>query len=98
MKKRQENPEVVDEEIFALACGPDFGVRTYSACIVDGVWFLTADREKGKKTQKSGVMTEGCHLEKDIHFYGVLKDIKVLYFNSDLEYQRSVVLFHCDWY
>ena len=63
---------------------------------MDGVRFLTADREKGKKTQNSGVMSE--FVGKDMDFYGVLKEIKVLSFNSDMEHERSVVLFNCDWF
>ena len=80
-KKHQENPTAVDPGLFALACGPNFRVKTYSACVVDGVWFLTADREKGKKTQNSGVMSKFAG--KDMDFYGVLKEIKVLSFNSN---------------
>ena len=63
---------------------------------MDGVWFLTADREKGKKTQNSGVMSE--FVGKDMDFYGVLKEIKVLSFNSAIEHKRSVVLFNRDWF
>ena len=63
---------------------------------MDGVRFLTADREKGKKTQNSGVMS--YFVGKDMDFYGVLKEIKVLSFNCDMQHQRSVVLFNCDWF
>jgi hypothetical protein len=65
---------------------------------VDGVRFITADREKDKKTKNNGVMAEGFHNNKPRDFFGVLKEIKVLYFNSDAEHQRSVVLFNCDWF
>lgn len=98
MRQLREEPEDVDKELFALACGPDVRVRTYSACVVDGVRFVTADREKGRKTQNCGVMAEGHHKDRPRDFYGVLKEIKVLYFNSDVDHQQSVVLFNCDWF
>jgi hypothetical protein len=28
---------LVDDDLFSLACGPDFRVRKYSSCIVNGV-------------------------------------------------------------
>ena len=45
-RQLQEDPESVHPDLFALACGPDNRVKTYSACVVDGVRFVTADREK----------------------------------------------------
>jgi hypothetical protein len=54
---RDTNPEEVDEDLFSLACDPDFRVRKYSSCIVNGVRFNTVDRDKHRKTQNSGIMT-----------------------------------------
>ncbi|WVZ80882.1 LOW QUALITY PROTEIN: hypothetical protein U9M48_028320 [Paspalum notatum var. saurae] len=61
MRLRFTNQENIDEDLFSLACGPDFRVRKYSSCIVNGVQFNTADRDKNKKTQNSGVMAQGTH-------------------------------------
>ena len=36
MRLRDEHSEEVDEDVFALACGPDRRVRKYSSCIVNG--------------------------------------------------------------
>jgi hypothetical protein len=70
MRLRETHPEEVDEDIFSLACGPDFRVKKYTSCIVNGVRFNTVDRDKNKKTQNSGVMTEGTHNGQFIDFYG----------------------------
>ncbi|XP_039778099.1 uncharacterized protein LOC120645374 [Panicum virgatum] len=58
MRLRDTHQEEVDDGLFSLACGPDFRVRKYSSCIVNGVRFNTIDRDKNKKTQNSGVMTQ----------------------------------------
>jgi len=88
----------VSDDLFALACEPDKRVRLYSACIVDGVRYHTVDREKNRKTQNSGVVTEGEHKGEVIDFYGQLKSIIKLQYNSTLGIHRSVLLFRCDWF
>ncbi|XP_025792085.1 uncharacterized protein LOC112873307 [Panicum hallii] len=89
------NQEEVDDDLFSLACGPDLRVRKYSSCIVNGVRFNTLDRDKHRKTQNSGVMTRGTHNGKEINFFGTLREIIQLEYNF---YERSVVLFKCDWF
>ena len=59
MRLRNIDQEEVDDDLFALACGPDFRVKKYSSCIINGVWFNTIDHDKNKKTQNSGVMAQG---------------------------------------
>jgi hypothetical protein len=56
------------------------------------------DRERYLLTQNSGVCTAGSHNGNDIHFYGVLKEVIELKYNSNLQSIRTVVLFRCDWY
>lgn len=90
--------EDINDDLFALSCGPELRVRTFSACLVKGVRFHTVDREKNRKTQNSGVMTTGSHGNEDIEFYGCLKEIIELRYNTDLDYHRTVVLFRCDWF
>jgi hypothetical protein len=51
MRLGNTNVEEVDDDLFSLACGPDFRVRKYSSCIVNGVRFNTIDRDKNKKMQ-----------------------------------------------
>lgn len=88
----------VSDDLFALACLPDKRVRVYSACIVGGVRYHTVDREKNRKTQNSGILTEGTHDGDDIEFYGQLRRIISLQYNSSGGVDRSVVLFSCDWF
>jgi hypothetical protein len=57
MRLRTTNEEV-DDDLFSLACGPDFRLRKYSSCIVNGVRFNTVYRDENRRTQNSGVMTK----------------------------------------
>lgn len=85
-------------DLYALACKPDFRVRLYSACVVDSVRYHTVDREKNRKTQNSGIVSEGDHDGNSIDFFGQLKSIIRLQYNSSGGVHRSVVLFRCDWF
>nr|XP_051202656.1 uncharacterized protein LOC127316300 [Lolium perenne] len=92
------NLEDISADLYALACQPDKRVRVYSACIVDGIRYHTVDREKNRKTQNSGIVSEGKHDNEYIDFYGQLKGIIKLQYNSSEGVHRSVVLFRCDWF
>jgi len=92
------NGEQINEELYALASQPDLRLRIFSGCIVDGVRYHTVDRESSRRTQNSGVMVEGSHNGEDIDFYGQLKEVIELQYNSDTNSQRTVVLFKCDWF
>jgi hypothetical protein len=93
-----ENPAAVKEGLWALSCGPDLRVRTYAACKVNGVRYSTVDREKFLLTQNSGVVTGGTHNGEDVDYFGVLKEVIELEYNSNLQARRTVVLFRCDWF
>ena len=95
---QKEKPEDVSEGLFALSCGPDPRVKTCKACSVNGIRYSTLDREKFLQTQNSGVMTEGTHEDVTIDYYGVLREVIELQYNSNVDVRRSVVLFRCDWY
>jgi hypothetical protein len=95
LRMQNINQEEADDDLFSLDCCPDFRVRKYSSCIVNGVRFNTSDRDKHRKTQNSGVMTQGTHNGQEIDFFGTLRDIIQLEHNLD---ERSVVLFKCDWF
>ncbi|EEC84281.1 hypothetical protein OsI_30752 [Oryza sativa Indica Group] len=75
-----------------------FKTHSCASCIVNGVRYSTVDREKYLQTQNSGVMVDGTHEGDNIEFYGVLREILELQYNSDLDIYRSVVLFRCDWF
>jgi hypothetical protein len=47
---RLNNSESANDDVFALACGPDLRVRSYSSCVVNGVRFCTVERDQNKKT------------------------------------------------
>ena len=99
MRLRDEHSEEIDEDLFSLACEPDRRVRKYSPCIVNGIRYSTVDRDSNKRTQNSGVMAEGEHGSKVIDFYGTLKEIIQLDYNSNYNLDgRSVILFKCDWF
>jgi hypothetical protein len=96
---RLNSTESVDDDLFALASGPDMRVRSYSSCVVNGVRFCTVDRDENKKTQNCGVACASTHNEQPIDFYGKLNDIIELQYNSRQDgTTRSVVVFRCDWY
>ena len=80
---QKEKPEDVSEGLFALSCGPDPRVKTCKACSVNGIRYNTLDREKFLQTQNSGVMTEGTHEDATIDYYGVLREVIELQYNSN---------------
>ena len=57
------------DELYALTCSPGFRMRTYSACIVNGVRFHTKDREAHCQIQNSGLVVEGEHDGEIIDFF-----------------------------
>jgi len=96
--QRFVNGEQINEDLYALASLPDLRLRIFSGCIVDGVRYHTVECESSRRTQNSGVMVEGSHNGEDIDFYGQLKEVLQLQYNSDASNQRTVVLFKCDWF
>jgi hypothetical protein len=61
MRLRNTNEEEVVGDFFSMVCGPDFRVKKYSLCIVNGMRFNIIDRDKNKKTQNSGEMSQSAH-------------------------------------
>lgn len=51
-------------------------VTHYEACVVNGLRFHTKQREKGKKTQNSGVVVKVEEESRFQNYYGLLTDIK----------------------
>ena len=90
--------ENIKDELFAMSCEPNLRVQIFSACLVNGMRFHTVDREKNRRTQNSGILAEGTHDGEDIDFYGCLKEIIELRYNSDCNDDQTVVLFRCDWF
>ena len=84
--------EEVSDVLYALSCEPDLRVRIFSGYLVDGIRFHTTDRDKSRRTQNNGVMAEGTHDGDPIDFYGSLKEIIELQYNSDLQWISSDVI------
>ena len=95
---RREKPTKVSEGLYALSCGPDTRVRVYVACSINGVRYSTIDHEKSPHTQNSGVMTAGAHEGQSVEFYGVLREVIQLMYNSSIQSHRTMVLLRCDLY
>ena len=81
MSLQYTHEEEVSDDVFSLACCPDFRVKKYTSCIVNGVRFNTVDRDKNKKTQNSEVVAQSIHNGQPTDFFGVLKEIIKLEYN-----------------
>ena len=53
----REDGQAVDDALYALAMGPDTRVRHYEAFVVGDVRYNTLDRDQGRKTQNSAIMS-----------------------------------------
>ncbi|XP_052294335.1 uncharacterized protein LOC107178912 isoform X1 [Citrus sinensis] len=91
---RDEGSSTINDELYALACGPDVRVFSYSGCIVNGVRFLVTSRDEHRTTQNNGVMVPGEHDNEEIDFYGALSNVIELIYPLGCR----VVLFKCDWF
>jgi hypothetical protein len=95
---KYEGTTDVDEDLYSLACRPDRRVRSYTACIINGVRYHTVAREEYRKTQNSTIKTAGTHNDDTIDFYGTITDIIELTYNKNNKGDRSIVLLRCEWY
>ena len=89
----KDNREVVSEGLYAISYCPDLRVKIWASCSVNGVRYNTIDGERQRQTQNRGVLVDGSHNGVSIEFYGHLKEIVELSYNSNLEFIRTVVLF-----
>ena len=91
---RSQGSRYATDELWALANGPNCLVHQYSGCMVNGVRFLTRDRDNRHKSQNSGLVVEGEHDGQIIDFFGYVSIIyELTYINGS-----KVVLFKCEWY
>ena len=88
---RKQNEPEANDQIFSLSSGSSFSCRSYPGCVVNGVKFLTRNRDMNRSTQNSGVCVRGPDNQM---FYGVLEDIYELSYLND----NSVTLFKCLWF
>ena len=83
------------DDFVSLARGPIQYATSYSGYLTKGYRFITLRRDKGLRTQNSGVVVLGdTGNDNERNFYGVLKDV------IRLEYLGGnyIVLFRCEWY
>ncbi|KAL6579232.1 hypothetical protein OROMI_009448 [Orobanche minor] len=88
------SPSYVNESLYSLACAPNRLVRKYTGCIVNGVRFLTIERDVRCKTQNSGIIVEGNHGDDNIEFFGILTHI----IHLDYVKGRHITVFKCEWF
>ena len=89
--REEKSPEATND-LWSLANGPNLLVKEYSGCIINGVRFRTREVDNRRKSQNSGVLTEGDHEGVTHEFYGHLCNV------WELEYMchNKVVLFQCE--
>ena len=59
---------------------------------------MEVDHEKSLSTQNSGVMVAVTNEGQLVEFYGVLREVIQLMYNSSVQSHRTVVLLCYDWY
>ncbi|KAL9678069.1 hypothetical protein QQ045_015908 [Rhodiola kirilowii] len=73
-----------------LSCQPQ-AHTCYSQCDVNGVKFVTEERNRKLNTQNCGMMVQ---TEGDVTYYGVLEEIVSLRYAEGM----SVIVFKCRWF
>ena len=94
-RQRYVEGEDISDELYALSCEPDLRVRMSCLMVFDSTQLSV---KKNRRTQNSGIMTEGTHNGENLEFYGCLKEIIELRYNSGATDRRTVVIFRCDWF
>ncbi|KAL6195370.1 hypothetical protein ACLB2K_030989 [Fragaria x ananassa] len=85
----QHFPDSYDPELHLLTRGPQSHI-VHAGYFVNGVKFVTSERDKGHITQNNGVMVEGLGFNN----YEVLVSVIELIYGKGM----SVVLFKCKWF
>ncbi|KAL6198007.1 hypothetical protein ACLB2K_027799 [Fragaria x ananassa] len=88
MIKSDDNPNW-SHELLLLAMQPQ-RARVYPTCTVNGVKFVSEERDNGRRTQNSGVMAKGHGLD----YYRVLHSVVELVYAEGMK----VHLFKCRWF
>ncbi|KAL6191831.1 hypothetical protein ACLB2K_038220 [Fragaria x ananassa] len=88
MIKSDDNPNW-SHELLLLAMQPQ-RARVYPTCTVNGVKFVSEERDSRRRTQNSGVMALGHGLD----YYGVLHSVVELVYAEGMK----VHLFKCRWF
>jgi hypothetical protein len=92
---KYEGTTDVDEDLYLLACRPDKHVRSYTACIINRVWYHTMARDEHRMTQNSTIKIAGTHGDDTIDFYGTITDIIELSYSKNSKGRRTVIILRC---
>ncbi|XP_052724112.1 uncharacterized protein LOC128193952 [Vigna angularis] len=88
---------VKNQHLRDLSLGPLRCVKEWHTYFVNGYKFHTHAWSQGKKTINSGVHVKGLTEGGEDDFYGVIKHIYELEYNTST-IEKKVVLFYCDWF
>ncbi|GKA85613.1 hypothetical protein Tco_0807267 [Tanacetum coccineum] len=75
-------------ELFSLSCGPNAIIRSFTACLVNGVRFLVHKRDIHRTTQNSRVSTPEEHGEM---YHGRLEEILELTYIRNRKDEQDVI-------
>ena len=79
------------DDLFSLASGSSFSVKSYTGYVINDVKWLTYARDCTRKTQNSGVFVPGM---EENTFYGRLDEI----LEFSYIFRNRVLLFICKWF
>ncbi|KAL3626952.1 hypothetical protein CASFOL_029165 [Castilleja foliolosa] len=91
-----DDRSAINESLYSLACAPNMCIKKFAGCIVNGVRFLTRERDSHRKTQNSGIVVDGNHGDEMLSFYGVLDDIIQLDYVRGLQKEGNIVSVRVD--
>ncbi|XP_026422624.1 uncharacterized protein LOC113318645 [Papaver somniferum] len=105
VQKMKQEGEVISKDIENLSLGPKRFVSCFKGYIVNGFRFHTAEHEKFRKTQNSGVFlsaetssfdtgNNASPAIKNVEYYEVLDDIVALQYRE----WRQIFLYKCHWW
>ena len=69
------NSQDCTEELFFLSCCSELSVGFYSGCVVNGVKFLTSNRDSRRVTQSSGISVPGSDDGSLPNYFGILEEV-----------------------
>ncbi|XP_052722652.1 uncharacterized protein LOC128197658 [Vigna angularis] len=88
---------VRNQHLRDLSLGPLRCVKEWHTFFANGYKFHTHAWSQGKRTINSGVHVKGLTEGGQDDFYGVIKHIYELEYNSTTT-EKKIVLFYCDWF
>jgi len=88
---------VTNQHLRDLSLGPLTEVKQWHTLYVNGYKFHTDAWSQGKKIINSGVYVKGLTNEGEDDFYGIIKHIYKIKYNTSST-PKKVIVFYCDWF